>query len=106
MQLICNLTDTRAACSAGVFVSCCFGLSRRAARDYTDEDILIAGYTNGLYRLVGDDGVDQTVFNDNDVDTLTGSQGIDWFFANRENINDGNAVLDIEFGSEFWNDTD
>lgn len=64
---------------------------------------------NGLYRLVGDDGADQTVFNDNDVDTLTGSQGVDWFFANRENTNGGNAVLDIvtdKSGSEFWSDTD
>ena len=64
---------------------------------------------NGFYRLVGDDGADQTVFNDNDVDTLTGSQGVDWFFANRENNNGGNAVLDIvtdKSGSEFWNDTD
>jgi Ca2+-binding RTX toxin-like protein len=32
------------------------------------------------------------VFNDNDVDTLTGSQGVDWFFANQ--IADNGAALD------------
>ena len=64
------------------------------------------GLTNG-YRLIGDDGATQTVFNDNDVDTLTGGQGVDWFFANR--FSDNGGVIDIvsdKAGSELWNDTD
>ena len=36
----------------------------------------------GGFRFDGNDGATQTVYNDNDVDTLTGSQGQDWFFAN------------------------
>ena len=70
----------------------------------------IANVTNGSgltagFKLVGDDGASQTVFNDNDVDTLTGSQGIDWFFANHH----GPGVLDIltdKAANELWNDTD
>ncbi|MEZ6032243.1 MAG: hypothetical protein R3C17_04060 [Planctomycetaceae bacterium] len=49
----------------------------------------------------------QTVFNDNDVDTLTGSQGIDWFFANH--FADGGGALDKitdKAASELWSDTD
>jgi hypothetical protein len=64
------------------------------------------GLTGG-FRLVGDDGANQTVFNDNNADTLTGSQGIDWFFANR--VADGGGVLDTvtdQAASELWNDTD
>ena len=64
------------------------------------------GLTAG-YRLVGDNGALQTVFNDNDIDTLTGSQGTDWFFANR--IADNGGVLDIitdKAANELWNDTD
>ena len=72
----------------------------------------IANVTNGTgltagYRLVGDNGALQTVFNDNDIDTLTGSQGTDWFFANR--IADNGGVLDIitdKAANELWNDTD
>ena len=58
-------------------------------------------------RLIGDDGATQTVFNDNDVDTLTGSQGQDWFFANR--VADNGGVLDVvtdKAANELWNDTD
>src|SRR5207237_94104 len=36
------------------------------------------GLTGG-FRLNGNDGALQTVFNDNDVDTLAGNQGTDWF---------------------------
>jgi Ca2+-binding RTX toxin-like protein len=72
----------------------------------------VANITNGTgltsgFRLVGDAGLGQTVFNDNDVDKLTGSQGTDWFFGNR--INDNGGVLDNitdQAISELWNDTD
>ena len=62
--------------------------------------------TNG-YRLVGDDGANQTVFNDNDFDQLTGSQGTDWFFANKTADNGGviDKVTDQQ-ASELWTDTD
>jgi hypothetical protein len=49
------------------------------------------GLTSG-YRLNVDAGASQMVFNDADVDTLTGSQGKDWFFANQAADNGG--VLD------------
>jgi len=64
------------------------------------------GLANG-YRLFGDDGACQTVFNDNEVDTLTGSQGQDWFFANRTADNGGalDAVTD-KAANELWSDTD
>ena len=39
--------------------------------------------------LVGNDGASQTVFNDNDSDTLTGNAATDWFFANLTNDNGG-----------------
>ena len=61
--------------------------------------------SNPLHKLLVDDGASQTVFNDNDVDTLTGSQGTDWFFANH----DGPGVLDIitdKAANELWSDTD
>ena len=64
------------------------------------------GATGGV-RLVGDDGATQTVFNDNDVDTLTGSSGQDWFFANT--INDNGGAIDIivdQAGNEIVRDTD
>ena len=60
----------------------------------------------GGYRLVGDDGASQTVFNDNDIDTLTGSQGTDWFFANREAEGGILDVVTDKASSELWNDTD
>lgn len=44
------------------------------------------------YRLDGNDGATQTAFNDNNVDTLSGSSGLDWFLANR--IADNGGVLD------------
>ena len=64
------------------------------------------GQTGG-HRLIGDDGASQTVFNDNEVDTLTGGQGTDWFFANRQA--DGGGLLDVvsdKGASELWSDTD
>ena len=66
------------------------------------------GLSGGI-RLIGDDGATQTVFNDNDVDTLTGSTGQDWFFANTNNNGGGNAAIDIitdQDGNEVGNDTD
>lgn len=56
---------------------------------------------------MGDEVVSQTVFNDNDVDMLTGSQGQDWFFANR--VADNGGPIDFvtdKAGNELWNDTD
>jgi Ca2+-binding RTX toxin-like protein len=47
------------------------------------------------YRLDGNDGVTQTVFNDDDVDTLTGSQGRDWFLGNLDGAS--GEVLDLFF---------
>jgi len=64
------------------------------------------GLTGG-FKLDGNDGVNQTVFNDNNADTLTGSQGVDWFFANQ--IADNGGVLDTvtdRAANELWNDTD
>jgi Ca2+-binding RTX toxin-like protein len=64
------------------------------------------GLTGG-FKLDGNDGANQTVFNDNDADTLTGSQGVDWFFANQ--IADNGGVLDTvtdRAANELWNDTD
>jgi Ca2+-binding RTX toxin-like protein len=61
----------------------------------------------GGYRLVGDDGANQTVFNDGQVDVLHGDQGRDWFFANQ--FADDGGVLDVVAdlaGSEVWSDTD
>ena len=72
----------------------------------------VTNITNGTgltagNRLVGDDGASQTVFNDTDVDILTGSQGQDWFFANR--VADNGGPLDCitdKAANELWNDTD
>jgi hypothetical protein len=64
------------------------------------------GLTAG-YRLDGNDGATQTVFNDNDVDTLTGSQGQDRFFANQ--VADNGGVLDVvtdKAANELWTDSD
>jgi hypothetical protein len=62
------------------------------------------------YRLIGDDGVTQTVFNDNQVDTLTGNQGQDWFHANLIADTAANGgVLDVVVDkavNELWSDTD
>ena len=41
--------------------------------------------------------------------TLTGSQGQDWFFANRDAANGGGGLLDTvtdKAANELWNDTD
>lgn len=70
-------------------------------------NIINGGGANGMNRLVGDDGDSQTVFDDSSVDVLTGSQGTDWFFANR--VADNGGPLDIitdRVGNEQWNDTD
>ena len=61
----------------------------------------------GGFRLNGNDGAGQTVFNDNDVDQLTGSQGQDVFWANQ--VADNGGVLDRvtdQAANESWNDTD
>ena len=47
------------------------------------------------------------MFNDNQVDVLTGSQGQDWFLANQ--VADNGGVLDIvtdKAANEIWSDTD
>jgi hypothetical protein len=64
------------------------------------------GLANG-YQLNGNVGPGQTVFNDNDVDLLTGSQGVDWFFANLVADNGGavDRITDLASG-EFGFDTD
>jgi hypothetical protein len=64
------------------------------------------GLTGG-YRLVGGDGATQTVFEDNSTDTITGNQGLDWFFANQ--VPDNGGPLDVvtdQAGNEMWSDTD
>ena len=64
------------------------------------------GLTGGR-RLDGNDGAAQTVFNDNDVDELTGNAGQDWFFANQ--VADNGGVLDKvidKAANEQWDDTD
>ena len=65
------------------------------------------GGLNGNYRLDGNDGSSQTVFNDNDVDTLTGSQSQDWFLAN-QNGNSGEAIdiITDKASNETYSDTD
>jgi len=65
---------------------------------------------NGTTYLIGNDGATQTVFNDNDVDTLTGSSGSDWFLANKTADNgEGSTKLDKITdltGSDTNSDTD
>jgi hypothetical protein len=59
------------------------------------------------YRLTGDAGPLQTVFNDNDIDYLIGSQGQDWFLANQSADNGG--VLDVvsdQAANEIWSEID
>jgi hypothetical protein len=70
---------------------------------------IMNGSLAGGFRLNGNYGATQTVFNDESVDTLTGSQGQDWFFANK--VADGviGDVLDKvtdQAANELWNDTD
>lgn len=64
------------------------------------------GLANG-FCLIGDDGPTQTVFNDDAVDTLTGSDGRDWFLANgtAENGSPLHKVTD-KAASELWDDID
>jgi Ca2+-binding RTX toxin-like protein len=52
-----------------------------------------AARANAGFFLIGNAGAGQTVFSDTDVDTLTGSQGTDWFLANR--LADNGGPLDI-----------
>lgn len=66
------------------------------------------GLTGG-YRLSSDPGApgNQTVFNDNDADMLTGSAGQDWFLANQ--VADNGGVLDTvtdKAANELWSDTE
>jgi len=88
---------------------CCLMAEWTSARSYSQRTAnIMAGtsLTNG-FRLNGDDGPLQTVFNDDDLDTLTGSQGQDWFFANR--VADNGGVLDKvtdQAANELWNDID
>lgn len=66
-----------------------------------------SGGLNGSIVLNGDNGAGQTVFNDSNVDTLTGSAGVDWYFANQDGI--PFLTLDIitdKTAAELWNDTD
>jgi hypothetical protein len=47
------------------------------------------------------------VFDDEDIDTLTGNQGLDWFFAN--SLSETGTALDVVAGkaaSEIWDDID
>ena len=56
----------------------------------------LTGATGGLNAgnyLIGSDVANQTVFDDNAVDRLTGSQGTDWFLANT--VADNSLVKDI-----------
>ncbi len=64
------------------------------------------GLTDG-FRLNGDDGANQTVFNDNDADTLTGSSSLDAFWANLVADNGGalDKITDLANG-ESGSDTD
>jgi hypothetical protein len=78
-----------------------------SAGSYTARKNNISTGLIGGYSLVGDDGATQTVFDDDSADKLTGSQGIDWFFANRDA--DSGGVLDTvtdQAVSELWSDTD
>ena len=65
---------------------------------------------NGSWYLIGDDGNSQTVFNDNDVDTLIGNEDKDWFLANRIADKPTNAgAIDQVVGQEtgeIYTDTD
>lgn len=65
------------------------------------------GLTGTGLRLKGDDGANQTVFNDGSVDLLAGNQGSDWFLANRSSDNGGPLdVVSDKAASELWSDTD
>jgi Ca2+-binding RTX toxin-like protein len=65
---------------------------------------------NGLaggFRLDGNGSPSQTVFDDNNADTLTGSQGQDVFWANE--IAEAGGILDTvtdKAANELWNDID
>jgi Ca2+-binding RTX toxin-like protein len=57
--------------------------------------------------LIGNDGASQTVFEDSDVDTLKGSAGTDWFFANQVADNGGpRDIVRDKAAIETWLDTD
>ena len=65
---------------------------------------------NGNYYLIGNDASSQTVFNDNDVYTLTGNEDKDWFLGNRvaDKLSKAGAIdiaMNQETGEHFT-DTD
>jgi len=66
-----------------------------------------ANRANGEFFLIGNDGASQSVFNDDEEDSLTGSLDSDWFFANLVADNSGalNLITDIA-SSEQDTDTD
>ncbi len=53
---------------------------------------------NQGWYLIGNDCATQTVFNDNEIDTLAGNAGTDWYYANLTNDNGG--PLDVITGLE------
>jgi len=55
------------------------------------------GGLTGGFKLIGDHGATQTVFNDNDVDRLDGNCGLDVFWANL--VADNGGALDIVMSS-------
>ena len=56
-------------------------------------NIRTGGGLTGGFKLIGDHGATQTVFNDNDVDRLDGNCGLDVFWANL--VADNGGALDI-----------
>ena len=79
------------------------------ANEYGDRvaNLQTGGGLAAGYRLTGNDGPLETVFNDNDIDYLIGSQGQDWFLANQSADNGG--VLDEvsdQDANEIWSDID
>ncbi|MFM9964816.1 MAG: hypothetical protein ACKV2Q_26715 [Planctomycetaceae bacterium] len=64
------------------------------------------GLTGG-HKLNGNDGATQTVFADADIDSLTGSQGTDLFWANL--VADNGGAIDVlmdKANNESANDSD
>lgn len=70
-------------------------------------NIVAGSGLSGGFHLVADDGALHSIFNDNEVDTLWGKAGQDWFMANR--VADNGGLLDIvkdQANIETWSDTD
>jgi len=66
----------------------------------------IRGGLTGGYRIV-DAGASQTVFDDNEVDHLSGNQGQYWFFSNL--VADNGGALDVmtdQAANEMSSDSD